>query len=126
MSNLYVYVPGDAGLEVATSSREEILAEHPNALVFTGEECRAAMAAADDKKYLEITKEITEDRYWELLEVLPPIGYDGRTFRMGSPIADGVFIYCTAIRERFFQSTRRSCPTASEEFLKECRELIAS
>ena len=138
MADLYAYVPGDySPIALVNSvtgethmtvhrSREAILAAHPKALFLTEEECNAAMAASDDKKYLEETKEITEERYWYWLEVLPPIDFNGRMFRMGSEVANGIYLYCTTVEDKFFQSTRRSGLTARQDFLKECRELIAS
>lgn len=73
----------------------------------------------------DVWVEVSEGFYWQALEVLPPIKYDGRRFMVGEPLTHNergaVHAGFTKIGERYFA---RTCNVV--DFVKLVSELHAS
>ncbi len=98
--------------------------------VFTNEEaCFAVMDAADAKSYIKEWKEITEQDYWEALEVLPPIfwrsGGGAESFFISEAMTSNIHSCCIKINDKFYTAMRRTT-LSHDELLKDLlRQLLA-
>jgi hypothetical protein len=114
------YVPGettvidlihpDDGLTLhARESAADILARHPAVRRMPFDEACQAADAAIAAKYLKDITEITEARYWDALEVLPPVGFavrDGvESFRLSERLAGSITDIYARLGERYFTLT---------------------
>ncbi len=91
-SNQQVFaVPGELIIDIAHDGKsgiygqtlEEVRTRHPNAIAMTlGEFCKGKAVQQDTPIQWE---ETTEERYWDMLEVLPPAYMNKAGFLVGEP-----------------------------------------
>ena len=98
---------------------------------------RMSFDAADkrrDEQYITPVEEITRDRYWYFLEVLPPCRWkqgDGwQTFFMSEFTSGNITQHCAQIGRdgygaRYFAKEDRASPTPAE-LVAACREFMAA
>lgn len=114
------YVPGettvldlihpDDGLTLYfRESAADILARHPAARRMAFDDACKAADEAIAAKYKQDVSEIAEARYWDALEVLPPVGFtvsDGvESFRMSERLAGSLTAIFARQGERYFTFT---------------------
>lgn len=133
------YVPGerniidtmtDDGLSsVFKETFEQVKQRHPNAEIWEFEDAWKEVERLSREKYTAALEEIARERFWEMLEILPPMKWrgDSESFTESFMISEGVWgdlhsIFCR-IGDRYFEMCdRRSL--SHEEICNKCLQLI--
>ncbi|KAA6302837.1 MAG: hypothetical protein EZS26_001007 [Candidatus Ordinivivax streblomastigis] len=69
--------------------------------------------------------EITEEEYWEYLEVLPPKRYNGNSFFMGECFSGSLYQFCFKLKGKYY-SALRSIFLTNEELMAQIKEFEKS
>lgn len=48
-------------------------------------------------------KEVSEERYWYLLEVLPPCKFDGKSFYISEADTEDLHTWCAEVEGKYFE-----------------------
>jgi hypothetical protein len=133
--NPVFYVPGKTGIidacingrgQYSGETLEQIQMRYPGALL--GELDTVAREAEESFKSAPV--EITEERYWEMLEVLPPVSWvhgssETESFKISERLyGDITAIFCR-IGNRYFELSD-SIRLPHAEIVKRCSALISS
>ena len=111
-----IYTPGSIMVHSETingvcpyskKTTEELLNEYPGSICETWEVVWPMIHAAQDEKYLGDVSEVSKEDYWEMLEVLPPLDYNGTHFCMSEMQTDTITAHYGKQRGRYFHQTRR-------------------
>jgi len=78
-----------------------------NAELMEWEQASAMLDAAQRAKYVGPVKEITKDRFWYLLEVLPPVGWKrgegSESFKMSERLTGSITTIAARIGEKYYE-----------------------
>jgi hypothetical protein len=132
------YVPGQTHIvDIAIDGRshvngetlEQVQQRHPGAVHMLFDEAIALIRQLSYERYISAPTEITKERWWEMLEILPPIkwrhdkGFE--SFMISEALTmDLRSIYCR-IGDRYFEMTNRQSLT-HEEITEMCLPLLAT
>ena len=89
----------------------------------------AAAFDAIDAAFREPVSEIDRERYWYLLEVLPPVGWTGhgtaeQTFKLSERTCGNITAIACQLGERYF-TLEDDIRTPHREIVRRCREFMA-
>jgi len=132
MTTLCYYIPGQTHIVDAISpdnltrygrkSHQEILADYPTAQILTLE----AAAVAIEALFVRPIAEITEEEYWEMVGVLPPVGFisrNGTSFKMSERTAGNITGIYANVGNRYF-CLADSIFTPHDEIMRRVAEYI--
>ncbi len=94
---------GESFAVYSNKLRSELVEEYPDGIITTWEDAGRMI----DERATTAPKEIDKDRFWYLLEVLPPVRWNrgdwAETFRVSECINGTVYTACVRIGERYFE-----------------------
>ena len=131
------YVPGDCNLiDTATADNrgmysgetlEEILERYPGAQLMDIDEACAMAEKAKHDKYVHCPMEITAERFEEMLNAMPPVGWKhgpgGQSFKMSERMTGMLTAIFCEIGGRYFELCD-DIRNSHEWILRECQKVI--
>jgi len=100
----------------------EAQASHPAVQLMPFGDALRMIDAAQTAAYCHEPVEITQDQFWEMLEVLPPCkwlrGTDSEAFFVSEALCADIHTWCVRIGSRYW-SLNRSCTRSPESVISE-------
>ena len=87
---------------------DEYLKDHPECILLSNDEFKIELEKLENDTLLGDWVEITKDRYYEMLEVLPPEKWQNGCFRMCEYMTSNITNHFIQINQRFFEANRRT------------------
>ena len=91
----------------------------------TREQLTGIVEAYNTEKYIKPVVEIDDERYWEMLECLPPKRWENHVFYMSEAQIGTIHAMFCQIGERYFEAKRDVDKTSNDDFHHECLMYIA-
>lgn len=119
---------GENGLSsVYQESPEEIRRRYPRAEIWNFDEAWKEVERIQYETYISAPKEITEERWYDMLDILPPMqwrkGCDTETFLLRETLTLDLHLIFCRIGARYFEMTdRRSL--SHEQIVDACKTLL--
>ena len=90
-------------------TEEELNKENPNLIKMDFIKAYKLMDEENERRHIKAWVEINEEKYFELLEVLPPQKWDRKIgfFQMSEYMTDNITLHVAQIKDRFFCANRR-------------------
>lgn len=112
---------------IKATPQAELLKKYPDAQLLTWDEVEPLLREADIKKYKKEPFEVTEERWYEMLEVLPPMkwrsGRGAESFMLSEGLAGNLRTIFCRIGDRYFELADESCLT-HEQIADLCQPLL--
>lgn len=117
-----IAIQGKDGLSTySKQTHEEIIAENPGAQLLTYEEIEPMISAAEVAAYVAPVEETTRAKFWEMLEILPPMRWTTvrgvEMFRICEATCGNIRAIYARLGNRYFYCSDRD--TVSNEEIAE-------
>lgn len=133
-----IYTPGTTHIETVVKNgicaytkkpASDFLKEHPGSVVISFEHALKLIAEAEDLIYQKPWREISEEKYWDALECLPPEKWEtcnGVTFFRSMEYETGLITAHYAKTEgKYYFALRRVC-SSYDKLTKEIQKQLAT
>lgn len=134
-----IYIPGKTHIETIVRNGEceytkrpvpDFLKEHPGSVVVSFEHALKLIEEAEDLRYLNPWKEISEETYWDALECLPPEKWEtcnGVTFFRSMEYETGLITaHYAKTKGKYHFAMRRACPSYQDMYVEFMKQLATN
>lgn len=95
-----------------------------NINVMTVEELKKHVDFYYENTFNQKPEEITKERYWENLEILPPARWENNVFYVSEAYVGYIHSMFCKLNNRYFEALRNVNKTSNTDFILECQMLI--